>query len=98
MVCKERAEALLKTVCRVFLTIVYNTPFIILVIFVTIMFDEARPKVLCIHTKLIIVGHRLRAVKKERPLVVYVCHVCCGSKNSIMFYFAQYYIISKTAS
>ena len=38
--------------------------------------------VLCIHTKLNIVCRRLRAVKKERPFVVYVCRVCCGSKNS----------------
>ena len=38
--------------------------------------------VLCIHTKLIIVCRRLRAVKSERLLVVYVCRVCCGSKNS----------------
>ena len=32
---------------------------------VTIMFDEVRPKVLCIHTKLNIVCRRLRAVEKE---------------------------------
>ena len=38
--------------------------------------------VLCIHTKLNIVCPRIRAVKKERPFVVYVCRVCCGSKNS----------------
>ena len=34
--------------------------------FVTILFDEVRPKVLCIHTKLIIVCRRLRAIKRER--------------------------------
>ena len=32
---------------------------------VTIMFDEVRPKVLCIHTKLNIVCCRLRAVEKR---------------------------------
>ena len=42
-------------------------------LFVIILFDETRPKVLCIHTKLIIVCRRLRAVKKrERLLVVYM--------------------------
>ena len=34
--------------------------------FVTILFDEVRPKVSCIHTKLIIVCRRLRAIKRER--------------------------------
>ena len=34
--------------------------------FVTILFDEVRPEVLCIHTKLIIVCRRLRAIKRER--------------------------------
>ena len=38
--------------------------------FVTVLFDEVRPKVLCIHMKLIIVCHRLRVVKKERLLVL----------------------------
>ena len=46
-----------------FLTIVYNSPFIIRVylglatvlLFVTIMLDEVTPKDMCIHTKLIIV-------------------------------------------
>ena len=33
--------------------------------FVTIVLDEVRPKVMCIHTKLIIVWHTLRAVKKR---------------------------------
>ena len=52
--------------------------------FVTIVIDEVRPKVMCIHTKMIIVCRRLRAVKKKRQrlLVVHVCRVCCGSKNS----------------
>ena len=36
------------------------------VFFLTILFDEVRPKVLCIHTKLIIVCRRLGAVSKER--------------------------------
>ena len=50
--------------------------------FVTIVLDEVRPKVMCIHTKMIIVCRRLRAVKKrERLLAVYVCQVCCASKN-----------------
>ena len=34
------------------------------------VFDELIPKVMCIHTKLIIVCRRLRAVKKEKLLVV----------------------------
>ena len=52
--------------------------------FVTILFDEVRPKVLCIHMKLIIVCSRLQAVKKKREtaFTLYVCHVCFGSKNS----------------
>ena len=50
--------------------------------FVAILFDEVRTKILCIHTKLIIVRRRLQAVRKERLLLVYVCHVCFGSKNS----------------
>ena len=33
--------------------------------FVTMVFDEVRPKVMCIHTTLIIVCRRLRAVKKK---------------------------------
>ena len=33
--------------------------------FVTIVLDEIRPKVMCIHTKLIIVWRTLRAVKKR---------------------------------
>ena len=59
-----------------FLTIV--SPFIIRVSgwrlvcsVVTIVFDEVRTKILCIHTKLIIVF-----------IVVYVCRVFCGRKNS----------------
>ena len=38
--------------------------------FVTMVFDEVRPKVMCIHTTLIIVCRRLRAVKKEKLHVV----------------------------
>ena len=34
------------------------------------VFDELRPKVMCIHMKLIIVCRRLRAVKREKLLVV----------------------------
>ena len=33
--------------------------------FVTIVFNEVRPKVKCIHTKMIIVCSKLQAVKKE---------------------------------
>ena len=41
--------------------------------FVIILFDETRPKVLCIHTKVIIVCRALRTVeKRERLLVVYM--------------------------
>ena len=82
---------LVKTICLSLLTVVYNSPFIIrfsdrlatVLFFVTIVLDEVRPKVMCIHTKMIIVCRRLQAVKKkrERLLVVYVCHVCCGSKD-----------------
>ena len=47
------------------------------------MFDEVRPKVLCIHTKLIIVCRRVQAVKKrETALSLYVCRVYLRSKNS----------------
>ena len=56
--------------------------------FVTIRFDEVRPKVLCIHTKLIIVCCRLRAVKEERLLVVFVMFAS-GARTVKMFYFAQ---------
>ena len=60
--------------------------------FVTILFDEVRPKVLCIHTKLIIVGRRLRAIKRERErlLVVYIFVVFpSGARIVKMFYFAR---------
>ena len=55
--------------------------------FVTILFDEVRPKVLCIHTKLIIVCRlcrRLRAIKRERETArsLYVRRVSFGSKDS----------------
>ena len=39
-------------------------------------------KLVHFYTELIIVYHRLWAVKKEKLLVVYVYRVCCGSKNS----------------
>ena len=59
--------------------------------FVTILFDEVRPTVLCIHTKLIIVCHRLQAVKKERLLVVYVFVVfASGARTAKMFYLFDY--------
>ena len=52
--------------------------------FVTILFDKVRPKVLCIHTKLIIVGRRLRAIKREREAArsLYFRRVSFGSKDS----------------
>ena len=52
--------------------------------FVTILFDEVRPKVLCIHTKLIIVCRRLRAIKRERETArsLYFRRVSFGSKDS----------------
>ena len=51
--------------------------------FVTLLFDEVRSKVLCIHTKLIIVYRRRRAVKIETAArSLNVCRVCFGSKNS----------------
>ena len=57
--------------------------------FVTIRFDEVRPKVLCIHMKLIIVCRRLRVVKKERLLVVDMFVVfASGARTVKMFYFA----------
>ena len=100
MVCKERAEALVKTIPLSFLTIFYNAPFIIRVsltrlrrepsvwirkkypleprvatvlFVVTIVFDEVRPKVLCIHTKLIIVCRRLQVVKKTARSLCLSC-------------------------
>ena len=58
--------------------------------FVTILFDEVRPKVLCIHMKLIIVCRRLRAVKKERLLVVYMFVMfASGARTVKMFYFVR---------
>ena len=39
---------------------------------VTIVFDEVRPKVSCIHTKVIIVCHTLRVVKKRLLVVFYL--------------------------
>ena len=73
MVCKERAEALAKFIVELYDNC-FNSLFIIRVseagncsagvlFFVTIMFDEVRPKVLCIHTKLITVCHRMQAVE-----------------------------------
>ena len=64
---------LVKTICLSLLTVVYNSPFIIrfsdrlatVLFFVTIVLDEVRPKVMCIHTKMIIVCRRLQAIKKR---------------------------------
>ena len=75
MVCKERAEALVKFIVELYDSC-FNSLFIIriseagncsagVLFFVTIMFDEVRPKVSCIHTKLITVCPRLQAVEKE---------------------------------
>ena len=54
--------------------------------FVTILFDEVRPKVLCIHTRLIIVCRRRRAIKREREREtarsLYFRRVSFGSKDS----------------
>ena len=56
--------------------------------FVTILFDEVRPKVLRIHTKLIIVCRRRRAIKREREREretarsLYFRRVSFGSKDS----------------
>ena len=91
MVCKERAEALLQNHPLSFfdncLLFSYHysrlTVPVTVLFFVTIMFDEVRPKVLCIHTKLIIVCRRVQAVKKsETALSLYVCRVYLRSKNS----------------
>ena len=62
----------------------------IVLFFVTILFDEVRPKVLCIHMKLIIVCSRLQAVKKrERLLVLYMFAMfALGVRTVKMFYFA----------
>ena len=50
--------------------------------------DGVRPKVKCIHPKLIIVCRRLRAVKnREGQLVAYVCLVCCGARTAKIFLF-----------
>ena len=58
--------------------------------FVTILFDEVRPKVLCIHTKLIIVYRRRRAVKIETAArSLNVCRVASGARTVKMFYFAR---------
>ena len=82
MICKEGAEALVKTIRRAF----WQLPIILLSLFGSQRaghcFWWGRTKILCIHTKPITVCRRLQAVKKERRLVVYVCRVCCGSKNS----------------
>ena len=59
--------------------------------FVTILFDEMRSKMLCIHTKLIIVCRRLRALKKRaivRSLHVFV-GFASGARTVKMFYFAR---------
>ena len=57
--------------------------------FMTILFDEVGPKVLCIILCIIIVlciilSQTANSKKRERLLVVdlYVCPVCFGSKNS----------------
>ena len=54
---------------------------------VTIMFDEVRPKVLCIHTKLNIVCRRLRAVEKESLFGVFAA---AWARIVKMFYFAWF--------
>jgi len=87
MVCKERAEALIKTIRLSFLTVVYNSPFIIrvsdrlpvtILFFVTILFDVYSQETdHCLS--------RTASIKKRERLLVaslYVCRVCFGSKNS----------------
>ena len=98
MVCKERAEALIKFIVEL-CDNCFNSLFIIrisdagncsrgVLFFVTIMFDEVRLKVLCIHTKLITVCLRLQAVQKES----FICLVCCSlSKNSKNVLFCSIY-------
>ena len=49
---------------------------------VTIVFDEVKTEISCIHTKLIIVCPKLREVTKDRLLPIYVCRLCYGSKNN----------------
>ena len=58
------------------------------------MFDEVRPKVLCIHTKPIIVCRRVQAVKKrQRLLVVYILAVFASRARTVqMFDFARFNI------
>ena len=86
--CKERAEALVKIIRWTFwqLFIILLSLFAsyraTVLFFVTIVFDEIRTKILCIHSKLIIACRRLWAIRKERLLEVYVCCVCCRSNNS----------------
>ena len=63
----------------------------IVLFFVTILFDEVRPKVLCIHTKLIIVCSRLQAVKKRERLLVFYnmfAMFALGVRTAKIFYFA----------
>ena len=65
---------------------------------VTILFDEVRAKVLCIHTKLIFLCCRLWEVKKERLLVVYVCQVCYRSKNKNVLFCSIMISLEKSVS
>ena len=52
----------------------------------TIVLDEVKPKVMCIHTKLIIVCCTLRAVKKETACsLVVMFAVGARTVNNVLF-------------
>ena len=98
-VCKERAEALVKTIRWAF--------WLLFIILLSLFASQATGdcSILCDrsvwwgHTKLIIVCRRLRAVKKERLLVVYMFVVfALGARTVKMFYFALLWHHLKKAS
>ena len=85
MVCKERAEALVKTIPWAFwqLFIILLSLFASLTGYRWLFCSLWQFCLICIHTKLIIVCCGLGAVKKrETARSLYVCRVCLGSKNS----------------
>ena len=105
MVCKERAEALVKTIRCLYFSFTFiirvsGWPVFCSSVTITVLDEVVREKVLCIHTKLIIVCRRLREVKKMRDcswsmFVVFAA----GAKTVKMFHFARlWYHLKKSVS
>ena len=62
--------------------------------FVTIVFNEVRPKVKCIHTKMIIVCCKLQAVKKETDCLSSMLAVFGAEARKVKCLISTYYDIT----